>query len=89
MHDADDLLTTREAAALIHVSPRTLEGWRLRGGGPAFLRVGKRLVRYAAGDVLTWAKRQRLFSTSEIDIDRPKTVAAPAVRLARRSKKAS
>lgn len=89
MHDSGDLLTTREAATLIHISPRTLEGYRLRGGGPPFYRVGKRSVRYDVGELLAWAKRQRLFSTSEIDTDRPRTVAAPSVRLVRRSRKAS
>lgn len=89
MNDSRDLLTTREAATLIHISPRTLEGYRLRGGGPPFYRVGPRCVRYDVGDLLAWAKRARLFSTSEIDVDRPRTVTAPSVRLARQPRKAS
>ena len=31
----DPLLTTHDAAAYLHVSPRTLEKWRLQGGARA------------------------------------------------------
>lgn len=89
MHDSRNLLTTREAAMLINLSPRSLEGYRLRGGGPPFYRVGRRCVRYDVGDLLTWAKRQRLFSTSEAESDHPKTVAAPSARHAARLRTAS
>lgn len=37
--------TEREAAAYLNVSPRTLQAWRLRGGGPAFVKLGN-AVRY-------------------------------------------
>ena len=33
-------LTTREAAVLLTLSPRTLQRYRMRGGGPRFLRIG-------------------------------------------------
>ena len=39
------LLTTKQAAAMLKMSPRTLEHWREIGGGPPFLKVG-RAVRY-------------------------------------------
>lgn len=74
MHDSRDLLTTREAAKLINLSPRSLEGYRLRGGGPPFYRVGPRCVRYDVGDLLAWAKHERLFSTSEMGPVRPRSV---------------
>lgn len=77
MHDSRDLLTTREAATLIHISPRTLEGYRLRGGGPPFYRVGGRAIRYDVGEVLAWAKSVRLLSTSEVEPHRPHTVQSP------------
>jgi excisionase family DNA binding protein len=40
-----EYLTTREAAALLGVSVRTLEGLRATGEGPRYVRVG-RAVRY-------------------------------------------
>jgi excisionase family DNA binding protein len=45
------LLTTSEAATYLGTSPRTLEDWRLKGGGPVYRKVGRRLVRYQAADL--------------------------------------
>jgi hypothetical protein len=42
-----EYLTTKEAAALLGVTPKGLEAMRARGDGPAFIRVGRR-VRYVA-----------------------------------------
>jgi hypothetical protein len=52
----DDLpLTTREAAAFLGLSPKTLEAWRLKQGeGPVFLRYGSRAVRYLVEDLRRW-----------------------------------
>ena len=47
----EPLLTTAQAATLLGTSPRTLEDWRLRGGGPVFRKVGRRLVRYSHPDL--------------------------------------
>ncbi|MDP2259954.1 MAG: helix-turn-helix domain-containing protein [Caulobacter sp.] len=50
------LLTTRDAAEFLGVSPRTLEDWRLRGGGPLFCKVGARLVRYLVEDLVLFVE---------------------------------
>ena len=47
-------LTTVEAASFLNLSNRTLEDWRLRGGGPAFRKLG-RAVRYAVADLNAFA----------------------------------
>lgn len=47
---AAEYLDTREAAALLGVSVKTLEGLRRRGGGPPFVRVGK-VVRYRRAEL--------------------------------------
>jgi excisionase family DNA binding protein len=44
-------LTTRQAATYLGVSPRTLEDWRFRGGGPVFRKIGRRIVRYQRTDL--------------------------------------
>jgi hypothetical protein len=44
------LLETADVAVELGLSPRTLEGWRRRGEGPAYLKVG-RLVKYRPEDV--------------------------------------
>ncbi len=35
---------TKEAAAYMGLSPRTLEQLRLTGGGPKFLKIGSRVI---------------------------------------------
>ena len=37
--------TEREAAAYLNVSHRTLQAWRLRGGGPEYVKLGA-AIRY-------------------------------------------
>lgn len=49
----DKYLTTQEAAEYLSLSPRTMEGFRLKGGGPKFYRRG-RLVRYKQADLDAW-----------------------------------
>jgi excisionase family DNA binding protein len=49
----DNLLTTDQAAALVRVKPATLKIWRMKGAGPAFIKVG-RLVRYRRATVEKW-----------------------------------
>jgi predicted DNA-binding transcriptional regulator AlpA len=64
--DTDALLYPAEAAHLLALSSRTLEGWRLRGGGPPFVRLN-RAVRYRRADVLAWIETRLFDSTSGAD----------------------
>ena len=57
-------LNTREAAAWLGLSPKTLERYRVSGEGPDFLRIGYR-VRYLLEDLEKWASARRWTSTSE------------------------
>jgi excisionase family DNA binding protein len=59
------LLTEQEAAMLLSVSHRTLQNWRVRGGGPRFVKIGGRIVRYRRGDIATWVETQVRSHTSE------------------------
>lgn len=58
------LLTERQVATLLEVSVKTLQGWRLKGGGPPFLKMG-RLVRYLESDVEAFLLEKRRTSTSD------------------------
>jgi predicted DNA-binding transcriptional regulator AlpA len=60
------MLLPAEVASLLALSVRTLEGLRLRGGGPPFVRLG-RSVRYRRGDVIDWILNRRINSTSGAD----------------------
>lgn len=51
---AKECLGTVDVAALLGISPRTLEAWRLRKVGPKYSRLGPRLVRYRRSDLDAW-----------------------------------
>jgi predicted DNA-binding transcriptional regulator AlpA len=56
----DEFLDTSDAAEVLGISPRTMEDWRWRGGGPPFYKLGQRMVRYRRQDILAFAlKSQR------------------------------
>jgi hypothetical protein len=50
-HEA--LLTEVDAADFLRMSMRTLQAWRCRGQGPAFVRAG-RAIRYRRADLAAW-----------------------------------
>jgi excisionase family DNA binding protein len=58
------LLTTAEAAKRLRVSRKTLEGWRWRGGGPRFVKLGD-AVRYQVADLEAFVAAGARTSTSE------------------------
>ena len=60
----DALLCTMNAARVLAVSPRTLEDWRLRGGGPIFRKLGRRTVRYALRDLESFAAEDARTNTA-------------------------
>jgi predicted DNA-binding transcriptional regulator AlpA len=59
-------LTQLEVAALLRLSPRTLERHRVSGTGPAYTKLGRRVV-YRRDEVDAWAARNTVSSTSEAD----------------------
>ena len=58
------LMNEKEAAALLHVSVKCLQGWRSRGGGPPFAKLG-RSVRYGMADLETFVQEAVRRSTSD------------------------
>jgi len=61
------LINEREAAAFLGYSVRALQNWRFRGGGPDFVKVSRRSVRYRRRDLIAWADRLTVSSTAECD----------------------
>ena len=59
------LLTEREAAEILRVSPRQLQMMRYRGDGPVFVRLSRRSVRYSPGDLADWVASRSFTSTSQ------------------------
>ena len=59
-----DLLTTLEAAAMLRLSPRTLERYRVTGEGPPFIKLGGRVF-YRRSDLIAWCAARQRRSTSD------------------------
>lgn len=68
MHD-DTLIDTEAAAAILGISPTTLTIWRCQGerDQPAFVRVGRRAVRYSRAELARWIDSRR---SNPTDADR-------------------
>jgi len=62
----DALLTESEAAALASLSVRTLQTWRVRGGGPQFAKLGGS-VRYRRADIDAWINARLARTTGEAE----------------------
>ena len=71
MDENTRFMTTREVAACVGLSPRTLESYRSRGGGPPFYIVGSVLVRYLLSEVVDWVSARRRHSTSDDGLGSP------------------
>ncbi|MEF8699541.1 MAG: helix-turn-helix domain-containing protein [Candidatus Accumulibacter sp. UW20] len=52
------LLTAQEASAFLRLKYNTLSWYRCNGGGPAFVRVGPKLIRYRLGDLREYVRGQ-------------------------------
>jgi hypothetical protein len=52
--DIAGMLTPAEAATILRVEPRTLEGWRRHRIGPRYFRYSGRCVRYRPEDLQEW-----------------------------------
>ena len=54
----DQLMTEKDVASLICITPRALQNWRLRGGGPEYIKIG-RSVRYQRSDVMQFINERK------------------------------
>lgn len=62
--DLDSALNENQAAEFLGVSVRTLQAWRVRGGGPRYIKIG-RAVRYQRRELLGFQEAHTVGSTSE------------------------
>jgi excisionase family DNA binding protein len=63
-HTPDQLLTTKEAADFLSLSHKTLEYFRVAGGGPRFVKLAPKAVRYRKADLDAWVEASARTSTS-------------------------
>lgn len=62
-------LNEQGAAEVLGVSVRTLQGWRVRGGGPRFCKLGRRII-YRPHDLSAFMDGCSATSTTEVDARR-------------------
>ena len=65
MLNNEALLTPDEAAQRVRMAPRTLQRMRYEGGGPEFVRLGHRTVRYSPSALARWVEGRSYGSTAE------------------------
>lgn len=61
----DRLIDERAAAAFLGFTVRALQNWRVRGGGPRFVKVSARAIRYRRLDLIAWIKERTRNHTSD------------------------
>lgn len=61
----DRLIPEFHAATFLGYTVRALQNWRVRGGGPRFIRVSSRSIRYRRRDLLAWVEEKSTRTTSE------------------------
>jgi hypothetical protein len=61
----DKLIPEREAAEFIGYTPRALQNWRCRGGGPKYIAISSRSIRYRRRDLIAWAEGRLRANSSE------------------------
>lgn len=54
--DLQALINERAAASFLNVTPRFLQNRRTNGGGPLYVRISHRCVRYRKADLLSFAE---------------------------------
>ena len=59
------LLTTAAAAQILGVKPFTLQAWRGRGKGPAYVRVSANRVRYRVEALDAWVQERTVPAVRE------------------------
>lgn len=72
-------LDTPQAADYLGLGKSTLDKLRVSGGGPTYIKIGKRVV-YDPADLDAWFAQHRRSSTSQ-SFSRPETVSTHAAAL--------
>lgn len=61
----DNLMNEKEAAGILCYSVRALQNWRCRGGGPKFIKVSSRSIRYQRRDLNEWIEERKISNTAQ------------------------
>ena len=75
------LISSKQAAKLLGISPKTLKSWRSAGKGPRFLKLGsapQAAVRYDRAEIEAWLAERAFSSTSDATVNHPSSPSAPS-----------
>lgn len=65
MNTMEPLLDERQAAEILGLSVRFLQNRRYVGGGPPYVKISARAVRYRPSDLERWVEKHLQLSTAE------------------------
>lgn len=65
MDQCNVLLTPRQAAERLKLTPATLQRMRSEGSGPRFCQIGKRRVAYREADIVRWINDRTVKSCAD------------------------
>ena len=54
------LLTEKETARILHVTPHGLQKWRADGKGPRYIKTGRKFLRYRQSDIDQFLKESTI-----------------------------
>lgn len=60
-----ELLSERQAAAILNTGVQTLRNWRWNGTGPVYCKIGARMVRYRRADLAKFINAGARVATAE------------------------
>jgi predicted DNA-binding transcriptional regulator AlpA len=63
------LINERALSLRTGISVRTYQKWRMTGGGPPFVKVSSRCIRYRLSDVSSWIDQNSSTSISQSEIE--------------------
>ncbi len=61
------LINETAAAEFLNLTPRSMQAMRQRGGGPCFVRISARCIKYRRADLKSYADDRVRLSTSDPD----------------------
>lgn len=75
--DAPHMMNTAQASVYLGLAHKTLETLRSRGGGPRFVKYGRKAVRYLKRDLDVYIMALTCETTSDFMKEKPRPTKAP------------
>jgi hypothetical protein len=61
----DRYINEKQASEFLGIAVKTLQGYRVKGGGPEYSKFGAKMVRYKMADLINWAEIRKKKNTSQ------------------------